>query len=210
MSQDNYWNKYYDLSLSATNPSQFAAFVLGEFSDYTSFVDLGCGNGRDSLFFAHFGKTVFGVDASDIAIQKCQKAADDLGIKNADFALLDFNNSDACEYFVSQRAARLKNSILYSRFFLHAIDEEAEKIFLQTTKSLIGDRGKLCLEFRTTRDENLKKVTQKHYRRYIDSAKFLAHISELGFSCDYFCEGFGFAKYKSDDAYVARLVISNA
>ena len=210
MSKDSYWDKYYDLTSSAANPSQFAAFVLGEFSDYSSFVDLGCGNGRDSLFFAHFGKTVFGVDASDIAIQKCQKAADDLGLKNTDFAMLDFNNSEACEYFVSQYAARFNNSILYSRFFLHAIDDEAEKIFLRTIKSLIGDKGKLCLEFRTTRDENLTKVTKSHYRRYIDVSKFLARISKLEFSCDYFCEGFGFAKYKNDDAYVARVIISNA
>ena len=64
----------------------------------------------------------------------------------------------------------------------------------------------LALEFRTSRDEFLSKVTESHYRRFINPLAVVAKGNHLGFSCEYFVEGFGYAKYKSDDAHVARII----
>ena len=36
-------------------------------------VELGCGNGRDSLYFAKHGVHVTGIDASEVAINELQK-----------------------------------------------------------------------------------------------------------------------------------------
>jgi hypothetical protein len=36
----------------------------------------------------------------------------------------------------------------------------------------------------------------------------MAKLHHSGFAVDYYVEGFGFAKYKADDAYVARVVCS--
>ena len=47
-------------------------------------LELGCGNGRDSLFFLQNGLRVTGVDASDNAIRQLQK--DTIGC-NASFFL---------------------------------------------------------------------------------------------------------------------------
>lgn len=58
-----YWNEYYETTADNNStevpkliPSQFADFVLNEFQDRTRFIDFGCGNGRDSFFFADHGK----------------------------------------------------------------------------------------------------------------------------------------------------------
>lgn len=69
----SYWDKYY-AGKKVTNfllPSQFAVFVLGELSQPSVIYDIGCGRGRDALFFTQAGHTVFGVDSSSIAVRKC-------------------------------------------------------------------------------------------------------------------------------------------
>jgi hypothetical protein len=47
-------------------------------------------------------------------------------------------------------------------------------------------------------------VTQAHFRRFVTPAAFQASALGRGFDVEYAVEGFGFAKYKQDDAYVAR------
>ena len=70
-----YWNKYYAsrevLKLSA--PSQFAAFVAQEAGDAHLIIEVGCGNGRDSLFFARHGFQVVAIDGSK-RCSKCKAA----------------------------------------------------------------------------------------------------------------------------------------
>ena len=65
-----YWNQYYAsrevMKLSA--PSQFAAFAAQEAGDAHLIIEVGCGNGRDSLFFARHGFQVVAIDGSTAAI----------------------------------------------------------------------------------------------------------------------------------------------
>ena len=55
--KNEYWNHFYAsrdaLKLSA--PSQFAAFAAQEAGDAHLIIEVGCGTGRDSLFFARHG-----------------------------------------------------------------------------------------------------------------------------------------------------------
>ena len=43
--------------------------------EYSSVLDLGCGQGRDSLFISRKGHTVLGVDAAQTAIKQMLKLA---------------------------------------------------------------------------------------------------------------------------------------
>ena len=83
-----YWNRYYgarDISGCPNIPSQFAAFVALEVGADSTIVDVGCGSGRDSLFFANAGFNVLGVDASSAAVSLCQRTAEERGINRASF-----------------------------------------------------------------------------------------------------------------------------
>ncbi|MEP2784435.1 MAG: class I SAM-dependent methyltransferase [Pseudoruegeria sp.] len=204
---DAYWNDYYAQKTVQSIPSQFASFVLNEFSGNSTFVDIGCGDGRDSLFFAEFGKNLFGIDGSLEAVSFCRDAAEKRKIPNTHFDVLNLNSAAGCDTFLASDHGIPSNSIVYARFFLHAIDAAAEQNFLKVARSFVGDSGKLCLEFRTPKDEQLVKVTADHYRRYVDPAQFILTAGAHGFKCSYFAEGFGFAKYKADDAYVARIIL---
>ena len=75
-----YWNEYYKQKPSILNDcSSFAKEALnvintsGVISENDYLLDLGCGNGRDSLFFAKNGIHVVGIDASDVAIDMLEQ-----------------------------------------------------------------------------------------------------------------------------------------
>jgi cyclopropane fatty-acyl-phospholipid synthase-like methyltransferase len=57
-----------------------------------SILDVGCGTGENSLFFAGHGHEVLGVDFSELAIQKARKKATDQHLEHATFQLADALN----------------------------------------------------------------------------------------------------------------------
>lgn len=206
MDDSNYWNEFYS-GASAREliiPSQFAAFVASEFAQlHNAVVDVGCGTGRDTMFFERVGLVPVGIDASQSAIENCRMRAE--GSKGR-FICAPVSDPN----LVAQVRAELNTSddlLVYARFFLHAIDDDAETAFLSFARELVGASGKLAVEFRTRRDRELSKVTPTHFRRYIDPLTFAAKSSTLGFAVNYFTEGFGYAKYKQDDAHVARFIL---
>ena len=205
-----YWDNYYKDATIGGVPSQFATFILNEFRDRDRFVDIGCGNGRDSFFMATHGKTVLAADGSQQAVTSCQDKADATGLSNIRFEQIDFASDESCAAFLKRNAADWTGSIVYARFFVHAIDEDEERRFLQLSKALVANGGLLCLEFRTDRDELQRKVTATHYRRFVSPVSFIAALHEHDLKVDYFCEGFGMAKYRDDDAHVARFVVSGS
>ncbi|RYG90510.1 MAG: class I SAM-dependent methyltransferase, partial [Alphaproteobacteria bacterium] len=72
----SYWNEYYSKTRSAPlNPSHFAVFVHGEQTGSPFIVDIGCGSGRDTLFFASHGHATVGIDGSSAAIDFCRDQA---------------------------------------------------------------------------------------------------------------------------------------
>ena len=91
-----YWDQFYQgksVGITPTSPSQFAAFCLSEMVERDiSFVhEIGCGNGRDTLFFLRYGISVSAVDSSLSAIHATKLLCG--GSKN--FA---YHKSDAIKY----------------------------------------------------------------------------------------------------------------
>ncbi|MGF6179706.1 SAM-dependent methyltransferase [Massilia sp. UYP32] len=202
----DHWENYYQNQHGATPPpSQFAAFIAAEYGNNTQIFDLGCGNGRDTVFFSQYSSNVIGVDGSEAAVHAASALTDRLG-RQARFihALVEDER-------LPQKLTEHKQSdmpvILYSRFFLHAITAEQEQEFFNIVTALCSCPGDIvALEFRTIRDRDLPKVTSAHYRRYIDPISVITAGCKIGLTVEYFVEGFGYAKYKNDDAYVARVI----
>lgn len=203
-----YWDRYYADRNIGGIPSQFAAFIANEYRDHERLIDIGCGNGRDSFFFASVGKKVLGADGSIVAVEACRAAAQERGVKNLGFQHLDVASQTSCRDFLTQNLGDWSGALIYARFFVHAINETEETQFIDLCRRLAGTGGKVCLEFRTDRDAKQRKVTEHHYRRFIRSVEFMRAIHQHGLNVDYFCEGFGLAKHRADDAHVARFVVS--
>ena len=52
---DNYWNGIYKNNTITLKESSFAQFCMQYLEKNYSLLDIGCGNGRDSIFFASNG-----------------------------------------------------------------------------------------------------------------------------------------------------------
>lgn len=203
-SRSDYWDRYYARSdaVSRPVPSQFAVFVAGELTEPHRIVEFGCGSGRDSIFFAAHGHQVVAVDGSQSAVDAAGAVAEELGEK-VEFLQADITAPDLAS-LIADGGGR---TVVYARFFVHAITEDEEGAFLDTAAALTRPGDLLAVEYRTVRDQSGAKETGAHYRRFVNPAAFDHAAAQRGFTVQYAVEGFGFAKYKQDDAYVARRLL---
>ncbi|MGE8061431.1 class I SAM-dependent methyltransferase [Pseudomonas sp. NPDC089547] len=209
-----YWDSFYGHSNQPLPllPSQFAAFALGEMATLDAseavegVIEFGCGNGRDSHFFAAHGFDLLALDASAEAIDRCRA-----GTRHARANFVQRSATDAREE-VERFMNGKKRVAVYARFFLHAIREEEQNDFLMLLGDVLLPGSLLFLEYRTVADAEQQKVFgDDHYRRYLDHRTTLANIEAAGFSRLYEIEGHGFAKFRAEDARVGRCVaIRNA
>ena len=205
MDNINYWNNFYKNSHNLL-PSQFAVFIASEYPDKKNLIDFGCGSGRDTFFLSKLYKKVIGIDASSEIINSNNMSQNTK--KNLTFLLNDLSNEKLLKNLIQDEFKDIDNCIFYARFFLHAIDESVEDKFLKFYNNLKNRSNILALEFRTNKDQFLEKEYGNHYRRFVDPKQLISKLDKMGMIINYFIEGQGYAKYKNDDAYVARLIVS--
>jgi len=208
--REGYWSSFYaakSVGGKLMPPSQFAAFVAPEIEPECALFDIGCGNGRDSLFFAELGFKVVSLDASETAILVARKKSAERNLTNIQF-LQENITSPALRMSIGQLGGKM--ACVYSRFFLHAITESEQLQFFDVLADTLLPGHRLAFEYRTTADQFLEKEAPPHYRRYQDCADVNAQLEERGFKEIYSIEGQGFAKYKAEDAIVARCLFEKA
>lgn len=200
----DYWKRIYagqQEQNRLTPPSQFAAFIINEISRDTTVFDIGCGNGRDSLFFAQYGHKVFGFDQALPAITLAQDRA-------AKWALTQcsFHQAETRDDIIYNKIAKASDTsvCVYARFFLHAITEEEQAAFFQRLGTCIMPGSTVAFEFRTVADAESEKVAGLHYRRFQTLESVVEALDANGFSLLYAEEGVGFAKHQTEDAVVGR------
>ena len=189
MERLEYWNKYYDKRKYPDNPSDFAKFCL-EYLDHwkeVTLLDIGCGNGRDSYFFAYNGLNVIGVDNSDIV--QSLKVRDNVKFFQSDVSSL----------------ANQKVDYVYARFFLHAITQEEEDILFKWIAENLNKGGLFLSESRTINDELYNKPSD-HYRRFLDKDALVKRLEGHGFKINYVKEDTGFAPLYNEDPKLVRIV----
>ena len=166
-------------------------------------VELGCGNGRDAVFFAGQGLRVTALDMSQEAIAQLQSR----NLDSAEFLCGDFVNSDVHQPDSYDYA--------YSRFTIHSINRNQEQVLLGNLFRGLRPKGKLFIEVRGVNDPLFGKGRQvernayfydNHYRRFIVLDELAASLEQRGFLVEYAQERTGFAPYGNDDPPVIRIV----
>lgn len=213
-----YWDEYYskrdDISPPQL-PTQCALFALSVRTIPNQIIDLGCGNGRDTLFFASQGIKTVGLDYAQTAIDSNKAAARLRGLEDhVSFRQVDVSNlgqvKDTIEFVNRYRTS--SPLCVYSRFFFHALDENAEGAALLLISHVLQRPADFAvIEFRTARDAERAKVTAEHYRRYIEPKTFTSKARNIyGLTCTYQVEGTGYAVFKDDDAHVVRMILEKS
>lgn len=198
-----YWNRYYQNKVCSTLPSPFAQYVSTLVEPGKTLVDLGCGNGRDAIYFAGQGLNVVGMDLSASAIEVLQAQ----NIPNARFVCGDFisdpTHTPGCYDYA------------YSRFTIHAINPKQETMLLQAMYQALKPGGKFFIEVRSVHDPIYGKgqpvernafFYDNHYRRFIVLGELTHSLEQCGFRVEYAREQTGFAPYGNDDPPVIRIV----
>ena len=202
MNNLSYWNKFYK-NFSLEEETSFANFIAKKIQPNKKLLDIGCGNGRDTIFFKKKNLKAVGLDNSKTAINKNK-------LKNKKiFKYLDF-----CKKKISLD----KFDYIYARFFLHTINENQEYNFFRNCKKISKKKSLIFLEFRTTKDTLIKKgkrISKKeriygHYRRFIDVIELKAKLKKLNFKIMYFKVSIKFAPFKNEKPNICRIIIQNS
>ena len=201
MNDKSYWEQYYKKNPNPVEPSTFARFTSGFLHPGNSLIELGCGIGRDSVFFAQNNLNVTAIDQVESEMDYLNHK---YSLYNLDFKADDFTrlNSDKSYDYV------------YSRFTLHSINEEAESRVLKWIGSNLKDQGYFFLEVRSINDPMFQKGEKisdnenvtTHYRRYLNLEDTINKIEKCGLKIIYQLESQGLAVYKDDDPMLIRIV----
>lgn len=198
-----YWNQYYKNRVCPEEPSPFARYVATLVEPGKHMVELGCGNGRDAIFFAGRGLQVTALDMAQEAITQLRSR----NIANARFLCGDFVNADVHQPDHYDYA--------YSRFTIHSINRNQEQVLLNNLFRGLCSGGKLFIEVRGVNDPLFGKGKQiernayfydNHYRRFIVLEELIQSLEQRGFRVEYAQESTGFAPYGNDDPPVIRVV----
>lgn len=200
-----YWEDYYKNAPTEQKPSLFAEFVLHEYlKKGDNLIELGCGNGRDSIFFARNEIKVLATDQCEAEMKSLNSsfAKVDLSFKIADFTQLPETD---------------KFNVVYSRFTLHSISETQEDQVLKWSLENLLPGGYLCIEARGHKNELYKlgeKVAEEdhayiyndHYRRFVEITTLVSKLEKLGFVVVLKEEKTGFAPFHDTDYVFMRVI----
>lgn len=196
----NYWNNYYLKKSKVLPNSDFSLFVKPKLQQNSTLIDIGCGDGRDSIYFSQNKVFTTGVDISDEIIKK-----NNLNLnKYLEFKVLDLENISNLNE---------KYDFAYCRFLFHAINENIEDELFNWFKKNIN--SKIFIETRV-KDSKQKIIKESHYRRYFKEEYFVDKVKKAGFEILYKESSRNFSKYKNiynvkdvnHDPLLLRMVIA--
>ena len=207
--ESDYWNDFYK-NWTIDIPSQFCVLAATEIEKDHVVVEFGCGNGRDSLYLAEHNYKVVAMDLSQEAIKKDKLAASHKKGKSLAFLQGDVSCEDDVRAAINHARNGDNNQkiTVYTRFFLHTLDAPQEDDFTDALSKYLKSNDKLYFEFRSIEDEYSDKIYEDHYRRYIETDKFINRLEiDLGFRMLYQITGQGMAKYRKEDPFVSRVIV---
>lgn len=206
-SDSEYWDQYYSKKHSSIiGATTFARHCAERMESGSALYELGCGNGRDALFFAELGHRVTACDRSSVAIAQIQKAIEGRGFAHA-------------PTFVVGEMGSLPPApgldVVYSRFTLHAVPAAEASHALRWTLANLRRGGRLFVEARSVlgtlygKGEEVARDTflyNDHTRRFLRVDELLAELEEIGFTIPEWVESDGLAVHKDDDPVIIRVV----
>lgn len=198
----HYWRDYYASHRFNAKPSLFAQHILRTYlSDCRSLLELGCGNGRDSMYFATNGIAVTAIDQVQEEIAylseyaKAYQAGEDL----QEYVESPYKDSKQYKipHFIAGDFTCLEAlpiareyDCIYSRFTLHSIDKISQDKVLAQSLNICAENGILAIEVRGEKNALYGKgeavsneagafIYDKHYRRFLNFEHTLLYIQSL-------------------------------
>ncbi len=210
MRNRRFWDRLYEGSFGydiSHERSPFAQWVLPQLSDGRPFLDIGCGNGRDTLWFAEQGVDAIGLDYSKGALPRCRTEAEKRGLPTT-FTLLNFN--DLRDTLVKGALLARETTAprtIYGRFLLHSLEPDARRNFWQFADMMLRGRGDAFFEFRTGRSRRRRRDRPPHYSNALRAETVFHEIEQAGGRVVESHTGKGFSPYLGEDPRLCRVKV---
>mgnify|MGYP004002157561 FL=1 len=199
---DSYWTKFYEEHSNKIlyQHSLFSEFTLEyikrtfqEDLDKISLLDIGCGTGKDTIYFRKAGINSCGVDAF----------------------------SESKLPFIEQKyieTVEKKYNIYYMRFFLHTIQEEQADLLLDSIYKEMDANSLLFIETRSTKEisdkdksiTNFKGAIGEEHFRILYSFNFFKEKLKGKFEFLYEDESKGLSPCKNEDPFIIRMILGKS
>jgi SAM-dependent methyltransferase len=185
-------------------PSPFAPWVSDRIPADARVVDLGCGTGRDSAWFATQGREVIGADYSGAALRMTRRLLKRRGVEAPTVRSLSLNDLRSILLMGAELARLPQAPYLYARGLVDSVDAEARANLWLVCSMVLRRGGSLHVEYAATRtglgnravDGLVERVSTATVRREIEaSGGRVVHV-EHGPGTDFFGE---------PDPHVARI-----
>ena len=156
---ENAWSK---------EPDELIKFALTKFMPGASFLDLGCGQGRDALFMARNNFKVTAVDASEVAINQLNKTIKNDGLKNLEAITADIRNF---------QIKKNKYDIIYGGNVLQFLKKTEAVKMIKNIKENITPDGFVILASFTTDDPRYDKSNEN--RAFFEPQEMLSFFKNF-------------------------------
>jgi len=143
MSEEEYWKTKWD-KREIEEANDFARRSFSQIKDknFTTLLDLGCGDGRDSLFFASEGLNVTSVDFSESGIKKLNELSKEKGLKinaiQTDIRKIKFPDNSF--------------DVIYAHLSLHYFDDEITTQIFEKLFRILKKDGLIFIKCKSVED----------------------------------------------------------
>jgi hypothetical protein len=198
----------------SVEPSGLCEFVLPRTEVPRTVVDLGCGDGRDSLAFARAGWTVLGLDSATSAVDHARRRARAAGLdRQAQFVPGDLADPDA----VRALAERARESagggplLFHLAHVLQAISPKRQQALLGALAEASRPGDMVAAQFPVGADALTMKTPVRNYRGAATGFPFGAALRE---QCGYVLlheeQSNGLTQFYGADAVVYRVLAARS
>jgi len=155
MTDKEFWKeKWVNPEDRIPNPFTKKVYKILKDKQYKKLLDIGCGDGRDTLYFAKKGFHVTAVDFSTSGIEHLQKEKEDLNITCLQGKIQDIQFSE--------------NSfdVIYAHLSLHYFDDKITTNIFTNLHSILKKNGMICIKVKSTNDKLCgkgKKIEENMY-----------------------------------------------
>lgn len=180
------WDRYYRSGKAPEMPSAFAQAVEPLLKCYSSILDVGCGNGRDSVYFRQMGHEPIGVDQSREAVELARTAIPGVIFQpmSAIEALSVFRDWD----------------VIYMRWLLHAVPRRRADTILKLASCSLTPGGVLAIEARSANGEQ----PDDHARWPVPRQQLREKLERLGLTVEMMSESTDFSPVGDDRPLLLR------
>lgn len=155
MNEPNYWkNKWSDRPLEPANNFAKRAYTLIKAKKLQSLLDLGCGDGRDSIYFSNKGLSVTAVDFSESGIAKLKTRSRKIKCIAEDIRKINFPENSF--------------DVIYAHLSLHYFDDETTNRIFDNLFKILKKGGLIFVKCKSVDDALFgkgEKVGENMYKK---------------------------------------------